>query len=117
MLATLLGVAPPLGPRWVPPRWLFSVGVLGAAPQASILKLGLTWPNLLREADSAGLPFMPADTYYFLGRDHVVVSRKAGMAGWRKRLFAYLDRNQYYAAQHFGLPPAKVTEIGEQIDI
>jgi KUP system potassium uptake protein len=74
-------------------------------------------PNLLREADSAGLPFVPAETYYFLGRDHVVVSRKAGMAGWRKRLFAYLDRNQYYAAQHFGLPPAKVTEIGEQIDI
>ena len=74
-------------------------------------------PNLLREAESAGLPYAPAETFYFLGRDHVVVARKTGMTRWRKRLYAYLARNQYYAAQHFGLPPARVTEIGEQIDI
>jgi len=74
-------------------------------------------PSLLREAEDRGLPFRPAETHYFLGRDHVVVSRKTGMAGWRKRLYAYLLRNQYFAAQHFGLPPSRVTEIGEQIDI
>jgi KUP system potassium uptake protein len=74
-------------------------------------------PTLLREAERCGLPFLPAETQYFLGRDHVVVARSAGMSIWRKRLYAFMTRNAYFAAEQFSLPPGRVTEIGEQIEI
>jgi len=74
-------------------------------------------PALLEEAGRAGLPYRPAETRYFLGVDHVVVARPRGMPRWQKRLFAYMSRNAHSATQHFRLPPARVTEIGEQIDI
>jgi KUP system potassium uptake protein len=74
-------------------------------------------PVLLREAEKEGMEFRPAETQYFLGSDHVVVSRAAGIAKWRKRLYAFMSRNAHFAAQHFGLPPGRVTEVGEQIDI
>jgi KUP system potassium uptake protein len=74
-------------------------------------------PALLREADHGGLPYLPAETNYFVGRDHVVVVRAAGMPRWRKRLYAFMTRNAHFAAQQFSLPPGRVTEIGEQIEI
>ena len=74
-------------------------------------------PALLREAEAAGLPYRPAETQYFLGLDHVVVARTHGMPRWQKRLYAYMSRNEHSATEHFRLPPARVTEIGEQIDI
>jgi KUP system potassium uptake protein len=74
-------------------------------------------PALLEEAGNAGLPYRPAETRYFLGLDHVVVARTRGMPRWQKRVFAYMSRNAHSATQHFRLPPARVTEIGEQIDI
>jgi KUP system potassium uptake protein len=77
----------------------------------------LTVPSLLREAERAGLPFLPAETLYFVGRNQVVVTRAAGMPAWQKRLYAFMARNADFPAEHYGLPPARVTEIGEQIDI
>jgi len=74
-------------------------------------------PALLREAERCGLPFLPAETHYFLGRDHVVVARAIGMPMWRKRLYAFMTRNAHFAAEQFSLPPGRVTEIGEQIEI
>jgi KUP system potassium uptake protein len=74
-------------------------------------------PALLREAEHGGLPFLPAETHYFLGRDHVIVARATGMAMWRKRLYAFMTRNAHFAAEQLSLPPGRVTEIGEQIEI
>jgi KUP system potassium uptake protein len=74
-------------------------------------------PALLREAEREGLAFHPAETQYVLGRKDIVVTRAAGMPKWRKRLYAFMSRNAHFAAQHYSLPPARVTEIGEQIDI
>jgi KUP system potassium uptake protein len=74
-------------------------------------------PDLLKEAGRAGVEFRPSETTYILGRDHPVIVRTAGMARWRKRLYTYLDRNAYFAAQHFGLPPERVVEIGGQVEI
>ncbi len=74
-------------------------------------------PGLLREAAQAGLPFDPADTTYFLGFDHIVVTRPGGMDRWRKRLFAFMSRNETFAAEHFGLPARRVVEVGEQLEI
>jgi KUP system potassium uptake protein len=74
-------------------------------------------PGFLREAESAGLPFHPAETVYVLGFDHIVVTRRGGMDRRRKQLFALMSRNEQFAAQHFGLPSTRVIEVGEQLEI
>ena len=58
------------------------------------------------------------DAVYFLGRDDLVVGiAPRGMARWRKRLFVFLARNSLYAAAGFGIPPARVMEVGGQVEI
>ncbi len=77
-------------------------------------------PTCLRcceKPSAVGLAFLPAETHYFLGRDHVVVTRTVGMPRWRKQLYAFMTRNAHFAAEQFSLPPGRVTEIGEQIEI
>jgi len=55
---------------------------------------------------------------FFLGRETVIPSRrKAGMALWRERIFAFLSRNAQTATAFYGIPPDRVMEIGIQIEI
>jgi KUP system potassium uptake protein len=74
-------------------------------------------PGLLREAAQQGLAYRPEETTYFLGRENVVITRRSGLPRWRKRLFGLLSRNAQLASQHFGLPPGRVVEVGEQVEI
>lgn len=74
-------------------------------------------PSLLAEAESAGLPFRPAETIYVLGQKNILVTGRSGLARWRKRLYSLMARNARPAAYHFGLPPGRVIEIGEQLEI
>jgi KUP system potassium uptake protein len=39
------------------------------------------------------------------------------MARWRKRLFAFLNRNAQSATAFFGIPPNRVVELGAQIEL
>ncbi|HET9706540.1 MAG TPA: potassium transporter Kup [Vicinamibacterales bacterium] len=64
-----------------------------------------------------GLPPMEADTTYFLGRETIIATSRPGMAPWRERLFAVLSRNATTATAYFGIPPDRVVEMGEQIEI
>jgi KUP system potassium uptake protein len=64
-----------------------------------------------------GLPPMEADTTYFLGRETIIATSRPGMAPWRERLFAILSRNATTATAYFGIPPDRVVEMGEQIEI
>jgi KUP system potassium uptake protein len=74
-------------------------------------------PNLMREAGQHGLAYRPEETTYFLGRENVVVTRRSGLPRWRKRLYALMSRNAQLASQHFALPPGRVIEVGEQLEI
>ncbi|MGH8135494.1 MAG: potassium transporter Kup [Steroidobacteraceae bacterium] len=74
-------------------------------------------PSLLAEAESEGLPFRPAETIYVLGQKNILVTGRSGLARWRKRLYSLMARNARPAAYHFGLPPGRVIEIGEQLEI
>jgi KUP system potassium uptake protein len=74
-------------------------------------------PSLLAEAESEGLPYRPAETIYILGQKNILVPGRSGLARWRKRLYAAMARNARPAAYHFGLPPGRVIEIGEQLEI
>jgi KUP system potassium uptake protein len=74
-------------------------------------------PDALALAVEDGLPPPEADTTYFLGRETIIASSRPGMARWRERLFAMLARNAVSATSYFGIPPDRVVELGEQVEI
>jgi KUP system potassium uptake protein len=74
-------------------------------------------PSLLAEAEAEGLPYRPAETIYVLGQKNILVTGRSGLARWRKRLYSLMARNARPAVYHFGLPPGRVIEIGEQLEI
>ena len=47
----------------------------------------------------------------------LVITDKAGMARWRKILFAFLSRNARPANAFFQIPPNRVVEFGAQIEL
>ena len=73
-------------------------------------------PKLLRTAQQS-LPVRTDDAVYFLGRDDIVLGTRQGMHRWRKKLFLFLARNSQYAASSFGIPPARLMEVGGQVEI
>jgi KUP system potassium uptake protein len=74
-------------------------------------------PRALTLARTEGLVFDALEISYFLGREHVLASKGAGMALWREHLFAFLSRNSRPATDFFRLPPNRVVEMGAQIEI
>jgi len=74
-------------------------------------------PAALAASAAQGLPPMDADTTYFLGRETIIATSRPGMARWRERLFAAMSRNATTATAYFGIPPDRVVELGEQIEL
>lgn len=54
---------------------------------------------------------------FYQSRELLRVSGRAGMAVWRKRLFALISRLTRPAAGYFELPPGQVIELGVQIEL
>jgi KUP system potassium uptake protein len=75
-------------------------------------------PAALSEIGHAELEFKPMSTSYFLGRETLIASNRAGgMARWRENLFAMMAQNARSASSFFKLPPNQVVELGAQIEI
>jgi len=74
-------------------------------------------PRALEGAAARIGPLDPAETTYFLGRETIIATSRPGMALWRERLFALLARNATTATAYFGIPPGRVVELGEQIEM
>jgi KUP system potassium uptake protein len=74
-------------------------------------------PDALAALKDHGLEFKPLETTYFLGRETLIPSKKPGMALWREKLFAVMNRNARAATSFFGLPPNRVVELGTQIEL
>lgn len=76
-------------------------------------------PRALKALDLADAPLHLQECTYFLGRETVIPGRSggSGMAWWRRRLFAVLSRNARNATYFFGLPPARVFEVGNQLEL
>jgi KUP system potassium uptake protein len=75
---------------------------------ASIPKRAIPGPKLRIE---------PMETTFFLGRETLLPTGPAKMAGWRKRLFVVMARNAQTASAFFRLPPNRVVEMGAQIQL
>jgi KUP system potassium uptake protein len=57
------------------------------------------------------------DTTFFLGRETIISTSRPGMARWRERLFGLMSRNATTATAYFCIPPDRVVELGEQVEI
>jgi KUP system potassium uptake protein len=68
-------------------------------------------------AQHYGVPYIPARTSYFLGRETLLPTGDSKMFHWRKALFSFISRNARSATQYFGIPPDRVVELGMQIDL
>ncbi len=73
--------------------------------------------DVLRLCKSKGLAVDPEGASFYLGRETLLTTGRAGMARWRKVLFAFLSRNARPANMFFDIPPNRVVELGTQIEL
>jgi KUP system potassium uptake protein len=64
-----------------------------------------------------GLPVDIYSTSFFLGRENLLASGSSPMAQWRKMLFIFMSRNAWNASSFFGLPPDRVIELGNHVEL
>jgi len=93
--------------------WLFEVHLRFG------YKDGHDVPAALKDLRLPDGPVRLQECTYFLGRETVIPgrSRASGMPWWRERLFAFLSRNARNATYFFGLPPGRVFEVGNQLEL
>ncbi len=73
--------------------------------------------RVLEACTQHGLPLSPSEVTVFVGHSSVQPTGKAKLALWRKRMFAFMNRNARPAALYYGLDPEQVIEIGVRLDI
>jgi KUP system potassium uptake protein len=74
-------------------------------------------PYALDLCGKAGLHIDLMEVSYFISRQTVLASHKAGMALWRETVYAAMARNARDAADYFNIPPTRVIELGTQVEI
>ena len=74
-------------------------------------------PEILELATRMGLPMDVYSTSFYLGRETLLTTGDAPMAQWRKKLFVFMSRNSWNATSFFGIPPGRVVELGNQVEI
>jgi KUP system potassium uptake protein len=74
-------------------------------------------PKALASCRSEALPINLFETTYFLSRETIVPTKKAGMARWREGLFAFMSRNAGNIADFLRLPNNSVIELGTRVQI
>ena len=74
-------------------------------------------PEALKLLEAHGVRIDEMETSYFLSRDIVIPSLRAGMAMWREKLFASMHHNASAAADFLSLPTNRVVELGSKVEI
>ncbi len=75
-------------------------------------------PKVLASIADPEIAIDPQTTTFFVGRETIIATRRvAGMALWRERLFSLISLNATTATAYFCIPPDRVVELGEQIEI
>jgi len=64
-----------------------------------------------------GLDMQIEGATFFLGRETLIATERPGMALWRERLFAFMQRNALRATAFFKIPPNQVFEVGAQVEL
>jgi KUP system potassium uptake protein len=75
-------------------------------------------PVALRQCEQFGLDVDMESTTFFLGRESLIPSPVIpGMQLWRERLFSFMSRNSLQATAFYNIPPERVVELGQQVEI
>ncbi|MGH7481597.1 MAG: potassium transporter Kup [Longimicrobiales bacterium] len=74
-------------------------------------------PPLLEGFEVGDQPIVLDRTSFFLGREHLVATRRRGMALWREKLFALMSRNSQPATAYFHVPRDRVLELGTHVEL
>ena len=74
-------------------------------------------PEILDLVSGKGLPIDVYSTSFYLGRETMSPTGPAPMALWRKKLFIFMSRNAWNATSFFKLPPDRVVELGNQVEL
>lgn len=74
-------------------------------------------PEILDQVSQKGVAIDIYSTSFFLGRETIFATGDSPMAGWRKRLFIFMTRNAWNATSYFKLPPDRVVELGNQVEL
>jgi KUP system potassium uptake protein len=73
--------------------------------------------EVIRAASQAGLVIQPERTTFFVGKERIIATDKPGMALWREHLFVFLSKHSENAADFFQLPPDRVYEVSQVVEI
>ena len=106
----------------VPPEQRLEVEALGGGFYRLRIYFGFmeepNVPKVLASIADPEIAIDPQATTFFLGRQTIIATRRlAGMARWRERLFSRISLNATTATAYFCIPPDRVVELGEQIEI
>ncbi|MCL2790498.1 MAG: potassium transporter Kup [Desulfobulbus sp.] len=77
-------------------------------------------PSIPKALELLALQGMAIDIYttsFFLGRETLLSTGTSPMATWRKHLFVFMARNAWNATSFFKLPPDRVVELGNQVEL
>ena len=74
-------------------------------------------PDLIELCREKGLDINMFKAAFFLGREHIISTKRRGMMRWRERLFIIMSRNAQDATGFFGIPSNQVIELGLQVEI
>ena len=74
-------------------------------------------PAILDLCRQRGLSLEPMETTFVLGRETLLTGGPSRLPRWRKRLFSFLSKNAIPATRYFGLPPNRVVELGQQVEL
>jgi KUP system potassium uptake protein len=99
-----------------------SVEPLGQGLYRVLLRYGFMDEPRVHEALAAVLPTIepgadPAALTYVLGQERVIPGAGGRMGRFSETIFAALSRNAANPSDFFGLPPARVVEVGARIDL
>lgn len=73
--------------------------------------------RILKLVNKKGVAIDIHTTSFFLGRETLFATGPAPMAKWRKKLFIFMSRNAWNATSFFKLPPDRVVELGNQVEL
>jgi KUP system potassium uptake protein len=74
-------------------------------------------PQAMKLCAAQGLTVPAFETTWFLSRETIVPTQGQGMALWRERFFATMNRNSGSVADWFNLPDNAVVELGTRVQI
>ena len=74
-------------------------------------------PEALKEYAALGLPLVPEELSFFVGRVNLVDAERPKLARWRRWLFVFATKNALSAPDFYKLPPNRVVEMGAQMAI